>query len=392
MRKMSGLLVVLGSVMGAVGVGCVYLGVSDRMMKLILGRKNPKNMERGARLVSGSNMFSEYAQEISVASTTLEEGGGFQEVSVLGGDGVRLVGHWHPHPNPQRVIIAMHGWRSTWSRDFGFIADFWFQNRCSVLFAEQRGQSNSGGKYMGFGMLERHDCLRWIDWVEKKTGGELPLYLWGISMGASTVLMASGLNPPPSVHGIIADCGFTSPHAIWKHVTEKNLHLPYLVQGVLANQWCRRRLRVGSKECSACDALKGTSVPVLFIHGTEDKFVPVEMTYENYKACASPKRLFIVPGAQHGMSYHIDRPGYQKAVRDFWTDFDPSPPPVNGKPSPDQSPSAPPSQSPPANAPLPADNFCPTPANGKLPADNFCPTPANGKPSAEGGKFPGDGV
>ena len=81
-----------------------------------------------------------------------------------------------------------------------------------------------------------------------------------------------------------------------------------VLQGELAHRWCRRRLHVGSKDCTAPDALRKSRIPVLFIHGTDDKFVPVTMTYENYQACAAPKRLFIVPGAEHGMCYHIDRP------------------------------------------------------------------------------------
>lgn len=318
---MSVFLVGLSAAAGVAGLGCLYLGTSKSMMNLILARKNPKRMEQGARWVSGSNMFTEYAEEIAAASAYLEGHDGFEEVSVVGKDGVRLVGHWHPHPNPLRTVVALHGWRSSWSRDFGFIADFWFENRCNVLFVEQRGQNNSGGEYMGFGMLERHDCVEWARWAQRRTMGKYPIYLSGISMGATTALMATGLNLPSRVCGVIADCGFTSPHAIWKHVTEKNLHLPYLLQGVYANLWCRRNLRVGSKECTAPDALKNAKVPVLFIHGTDDRFVPVEMTYENYKACASPKRLFIVPGAQHGMSYHINRKGYEKAVSDFWEEF-----------------------------------------------------------------------
>lgn len=64
------------------------------------------------------------------------------------------------------------------------------------------------------------------------------------------------------------------------------------------------------------------TVPVLFIHGTDDHFVPIEMTYENYKACAAPKRLFIVPGAGHGSSYFVDRDGYERAIKAFWDDYD----------------------------------------------------------------------
>ena len=63
-------------------------------------------------------------------------------------------------------------------------------------------------------------------------------------------------------------------------------------------------------------------VPVLFIHGTDDKFVPVEMTYENYKACKGQKHLLVIPGANHGMSYRVDKAAYENAVLNFWHLYD----------------------------------------------------------------------
>lgn len=247
---------------------------------------------------------------------------GCEEVEIINQDGIHLIGHWHPCENPKRIIIAMHGWRSSWSRDFGIIADFWKDSGCSVLYAEQRGQGSSEGEYMGFGMLERYDCLEWIKWVNEHTGGNLPVYLGGASMGATTVLMAAGLELPENVHGIVADCGFTSPHAIWKHVVENNLHMPYGLYSPVANDLCKKKIHVGTKEYSAVDAMQKCKVPVLFIHGTDDQFVPVEMTYENYKACAAPKHLFVVPGADHGMSYYTDKVGYEKCLLDFFAAYD----------------------------------------------------------------------
>ena len=142
-------------------------------------------------------------------------------------------------------------------------------------------------------------------------------------MGASTVLMAAGLDLPENVHGIMADCGFTSPHAIFKHVMENNLHLYYRgITAAIANDMCKKRIQIGTKDYSCTEALKESKVPVIFVHGTDDKFVPVEMTYENYKACTAPKRLLIVPGAEHGMSYLVNKEEYVKAVKEFWRDFD----------------------------------------------------------------------
>jgi hypothetical protein len=168
-------------------------------------------------------------------------------------------------------------------------------------------------------MMERYDCLDWIQWVIQRFGDRLPLFLGGVSMGASTVLMASNLDLPSCVCGIIADCGFTSADAIWRYIVQNNLHLPY--ESVLFNELCRKRIHIGSKDFSTLDALKECHVPVLFIHGTDDHFVPIQMTFENYKACSSPKRLFVVPGADHGMSYYKDKEGYERAVCNFWKEF-----------------------------------------------------------------------
>ena len=86
---------------------------------------------------------------------------------------------------------------------------------------------------------------------------------------------------------------------------------------------------MSTREYSCTDAMRECKVPVLFVHGTDDRFVPVEMTYENYKACTAPKRLLVVPGAEHGVSYLVDQTGYETAVQKFWAEFDawsPAPP------------------------------------------------------------------
>jgi len=140
-------------------------------------------------------------------------------------------------------------------------------------------------------------------------------------MGATTVLMAAGHPLPASVRGIIADCGFTSPKAIWKHVVQGNLHIPYGFVGSSLDK-AYQQIADADSDYSCETALQDCHVPVLFIHGTDDRFVPIEMTYDNYKACAAPKRLFVVPGAEHGMSYFEDKEGYEKTVKQFWADYD----------------------------------------------------------------------
>ena len=238
-------------------------------------------------------------------------------IRITARDGEALIGHWFPCPHPKRIVIAMHGWRSSWNRDFGTLADFFRRNGCSVLYPEQRGQNGSGGQYMGLGMLERYDCLDWIRWAVAKNPA-LPIFLGGVSMGATTVLMAAGLSLPHQVKGIIADCGFTSPREISRHVLKNNLHLSYRLRAHAADNLCRKKIQLDTGGCSTVEALASSTVPVLLIHGAKDSFVPISMTYENYCACRGPRELLVIPDADHGMSHYRDPVRYESAIRAFW--------------------------------------------------------------------------
>ena len=324
---LGGAFVTAGAVAGA------SYGLSKLLMKYAMDRDAPKFMENGRGAINGSAKKSsknsaggENAADIrnklieDAAERLIEAD--HEEVEIHGFDGTRLAGHWFKCENPERVIVAMHGWRSSWARDFCGIGDFLKASGCMVLYADERGQGGSDGDYMSFGVMERHDCVSWAEWAMEKTEGKLPIYLMGVSMGASTVLMASALNLPENVAGIIADCGYTSLRDIWKHVTEKNLHLSYRFHEPAIKRIFYKKLHISEREGSAVDAVKESKVPVLFIHGSDDMFVPVEMTYENYKACTAPKSLLIVPGAGHAMSYFTEPEKYGNALAAFWKKCD----------------------------------------------------------------------
>ena len=310
-----------GSGLAAAGLaacGALSAAVTKKLVDTAMDRSSPLDLTQDRSRFTGCGIRASSLVEAAAAKNALEQRNP-QTIEITARDATPLVGHWLACKSPQRVILAMHGWRSSWSTDFGIISNFWYQQNCSVLYAEQRGQGASGGDYMAFGLMERHDCLDWLHWINRQTGESLPVYLAGVSMGASTVLMASALDLPDNVRGILADCGYTSVHAIWKHVAKNNLHLSYGIHAPFADRFCKKKIHASTKDFSTTDALKSSHVPVLFIHGTEDRFVPVEMTFENYQACNAPKRLFVVPGAGHGMSYFVDRPGYQQETKNFWS-------------------------------------------------------------------------
>lgn len=309
------------AVAGASALGMMYHTSAKNLVKLALDREQPKNIQKGRAWLTGARDIEAFLKKAKETSKALESKN-LERIEIKGRDGITLVGHWHKCENPKRVIIAMHGWRSSWSQDFGMISEFWAKSNCSVLYAEQRGQGESGGEYMGFGLLERYDCLEWAKWAAKRTDSKLPIYLGGVSMGATTVLMTAGLALPEEVKGIVADCGFTSPRDIWRHVARRNLHIPYGIYNAAANDMCKKRINFESDEYSTLDAMKDCKVPVLFVHGTDDHFVPIEMTYENFKACRAPKHLLVVPGAEHGLSYFINKDRYEQAFKDFWERYD----------------------------------------------------------------------
>lgn len=312
-----------GAAVTALAAAASYVATKLLVM-VALDRNPPKLPGNAAGAISGSAFDNKaFVSDVEKYAKLLENVE-HEIVEITAFDGTRLVAHWFKTKDAKRTVIGMHGWRSSWSIDFGMSAPYWIEKGCNLLIPEQRGQSNSGGDYMGFGLIERYDCL---DWANYAAGLEpqLPIYLSGVSMGASTVLMCAGLELPSLVKGIIADCGFTSPYAIWKHVIENNLHMGFGVKGVMANAICKKRINFGADSYSTIEAMQNCTVPVLFIHGEKDSFVPVAMTHENYKACVAPKELLIVPDAEHGMSFWKNGEAYRKAVYDFWEKYDGKP-------------------------------------------------------------------
>ncbi len=321
-KKKLSMLIGTGAILGTGAVvGSKYL-ITKKLVSAAMDRELPKNMRNKHEDPPTEKEKLELAKQLKASEEKLLNSN-TETVQIISYDGLTLVGHLHTCENPKRIIIAMHGWRSSWASDFGAIADFWHENDCMVLYAEQRSQGQSEGEHMSFGLNERYDCLAWINFMNEYTGGHLPIYLGGISMGATTVLMTAGLDLPSNVRGIAADCGFTAPDDIWQYIAQNSLHMSYdKTQRTFAESISKQKIGVGVTEYSTVEAMKNCKVPILFIHGTDDKFVPIEMTYQNYKACTGPKYLLVVPGADHGMSYIVNKDAYEDAVRKMWAEYD----------------------------------------------------------------------
>lgn len=244
-----------------------------------------------------------------------------EAVTITSHDGLRLVGKYIAADNAVRSVLLVHGWFSTYFKDFSEMARWYLDNGSNVLFIDQRAQRDSEGTYLTMGTLESEDVAQWAHVLAEKTPG-LPIYLHGVSMGAATVMMAQGENLPGAVAGIIEDCGFTSPWDIAASVAKNGMHVPTWPLLPIVNIYARLLAHFDLKAKSAPDILAHAKIPMLFIHGTADDFVPPHMTVRNYMACAAPKTLCMVDGASHAMSWFFDTKKYKAALASFLAEND----------------------------------------------------------------------
>lgn len=244
----------------------------------------------------------------------------FEEAEIASFDGLRLHARVCGAEAGKPLLLLLHGWRSSAARDFGCVLEFYRAQGFGLILVDQRAHGKSSGKTISFGVHERRDCLAWARWADERYHPSA-MYLDGISMGAATVLMTSEFDLPASVRGIIADCGYTSPRDILKKVI-RQCHLPVAPIYFLVRLGAHVFGRFDPEAASAARALEQCRVPVLFIHGEADGFVPCDMSRENYARCAAPKALVTVPGADHGFSYLVDREGVEAALRRFFRETD----------------------------------------------------------------------
>lgn len=243
-----------------------------------------------------------------------------EQVSVVSRDDLTLRARLFKAGASDRFVLLSHGYRSSALWEFPTVARFYLDMGYGVLMIDQRASGESDGRYIGLGALEQHDLVRWAEYLADRYPGCV-IFLDGVSMGATAVMLSLGQPLPKNVRGAIADCGFTSPMAIMRHVQRAAYPMSggWVVQGV--RLMVLLIARYDPARCSTLDALKKTATPVLFLHGDADRFVPVEMTLKNYEACASEKQLLIVPGAGHGESYVLDKPGCEQAIRAFFEKY-----------------------------------------------------------------------
>lgn len=244
-----------------------------------------------------------------------------EEVEIKSFDGLTLRGHYYHGVSSDSIIeIMFHGYRGSSERDMCGGIQRAFEVGHNVLLVDQRASGRSDGHTITFGIKERFDALSWVDYAIRKFGPDCRIMLTGISMGGATVMLASELDLPDNVIGILEDCGYTSAKDIMKKVI-KDMKLPADLLYPFVKLGARIFGGFNLEAASPVEAVRNCKIPIIFVHGEDDAFVPCEMSVQCYKACNAPKMLHTVPGAGHGLAYIIENDDYIKVLAKFEEEY-----------------------------------------------------------------------
>jgi len=240
----------------------------------------------------------------------------FEPIELVAADGKRLFGRYYHSQDNAPIKIMFHGYRGNGVKDMAGGLQYTLAKGYNVIAVDQRAHGRSEGRLLSFGALERFDVLDWIGYVNNRFGSDTPIILAGISMGASTVLLASGLDLPENVKAVIADCGYSSAkEIIIKVMREMNFPPRLLYPFVRLGGKIFGSFDINEADCEK--ALQKSKTPTLFIHGNDDRFVPFEMGKRNYSACNAEKEFVEFDKVGHGLAFIVDKEKYIMAEEKF---------------------------------------------------------------------------
>ncbi|GAB2024337.1 alpha/beta hydrolase [Lactovum odontotermitis] len=263
-------------------------------------------------------------EQVSETHPLYPDGLAFQQAAksewqVTTSDGLQLHAWYLPAEQPtNKTVIMAHGYDGIRDRFFGFS---WLFHHLgyNLVMPEMRASTEAQGRWVGFGWLDKEDMKCWIAQTIKKNP-EAEIALWGISMGASTIMMLSGDTLPSNVKCFIEDCGYDS---VWNEIKHQlhRYHVPAWPILPLMSFWCKIFAGYDWHEASSVTQLAKNTRPLLLIHGQEDNFVPFSMLAKNAAASQGITEVLEVPKAGHTQAYETDIPLYRQTIRKFLENY-----------------------------------------------------------------------
>lgn len=278
--------------------------------------KRRKIDDTGEVYIPRSALYDAHREQI-LDWVNMTRGMKYEEMTITSHDGLTLYGRYYEYEAGAPIELLFHGYRGNAERDLSGGVDRCFRLKRNALIIDQRACGHSEGRTTTFGINEAKDCLLWVDYACERFGKDVRLILTGVSMGAATVMIASGDRLPENVLYTLADCGYTSAKEIIKKVIrEMGLPAGLLYPFVRLGAFIFGHFNVDAT--SPIEAVKHATVPIVFIHGDNDDFVPSEMSERLYEACSSKKKISLIPEAGHGVAFPHNQELYMAALTEFW--------------------------------------------------------------------------
>lgn len=241
-----------------------------------------------------------------------------EDYEITNEKGFRLKAYLLPAEEKSDVyVFCSHGYRGNGRLEFQNMAKFYHEKGYNLFIVDHQAAGESDGTYIGFGYHEYTDCFSWLDFMLNEFGKDIQIILHGVSMGCATVTMMSGNDRLPSnVKFTVADCGYTSAYDEFMHnISKAKFVIPVMAA---ANRFNKLISGFDFKDANPLEAVRNAKVPMLFIHGSIDDFVPTKMVYELFNNCSAPdKDILIVEGAAHAESYPVDSTSYEAKINKF---------------------------------------------------------------------------
>lgn len=240
----------------------------------------------------------------------------WEEVYIDSYDGYKLHGKLYAPKDAKICLVLCHGYKESGDHDFSGIIRTYAEKGYALLLVDQRAHVKSEGKYICFGIKERYDIRDWCRYLDERLG--LKIILSGVSMGTTSVLLAACLpDISKNLIAVTADCGFNSMYDEFVHVAKNMIGVPTFPFLNVLELMCKKRLGIDMRAVRISDEIKNIKVPVFFLHGEADGFVPCENSIVMHEACPTEKRLVTVAGAEHGLSYLVDNERCERELLSF---------------------------------------------------------------------------
>ena len=233
-------------------------------------------------------------------------------------DGIRMHAYYaHASRPTKETAVIVHGYTDSSIRMFHIGYLYNHSLNYNVLIPDLRFSGLTEGEAIQMGWLDRKDVMQWIDFAPSIFGDSIQSVVHGISMGAATTMMISGEQLPAYIKCFVEDCGYTSVWDQFEKELKEQFGLPAFPLLHVSSWLCNQTLGWNFKEASAERQVAKCKLPMLFIHGDSDKYVPTYMAHKVYAAKPGPKELWIVPNTIHAASYQNYPEEYTERVRRF---------------------------------------------------------------------------